>query len=131
MKTQYNIDGLDEMEKNLMDAIKVKYPKEFEKLVIQMAYELEGRCKEKTPVDTSRLRDGWRVGQIKRKADGIYIEVYNDVEYAGYVNYGHRMGKTGHKEGVYMLELSMQEMQDRITPYLKSWINKFIKESGI
>ncbi len=131
MKTEYSIDGLDKLEKTLTEMIKVKYPREFEKLVIQIAYEMQGRCKEKTPKVTSRLRDGWRVGKLKRKSDGLYVEVYNNVEYAEFVNYGHRTSKNGYKEGVYMLEISMKEMEKKLTPYLKAWIEKFIRESGL
>ncbi len=131
MRTEYSIDGLDKLEKTLTQMIQVKYPREFERLVIQIAYEMQGRCKEKTPVKTSRLRDGWRVGKLKRKEGGLYVEVYNNIEYAEFVNYGHRVGKSGYKEGVYMLEISMKEMERRLTPYLKAWLNKFIKENGL
>lgn len=131
MKTDYSIDGLDRLEKTLTQMIKEKFPEEFEKLVMQIAYELQGMTKEKTPKVTSRLRDGWRVGKIKRKSDGLYVEIYNNVEYAEYVNYGHRTGKRGYKEGVYMLELSMQEIQSKLPLYLKKWIDKFIRERGI
>lgn len=133
MKTQYDIDGLDELEKTLTEMIKVKYPKAFEKLVIQIAYELQGMCKEETEHHkiTGRLQDGWRVGKIKRKNGGLYVEVYNNVEYAEAVNYGHRVGKNGFVEGVYMLEVSMEKLSGRLTPYLKAWIDKFVKENGL
>ncbi|MBS9782647.1 MAG: HK97 gp10 family phage protein [Arcobacter sp.] len=127
----YEVDGLDALEKTLAQMINISYPKEFEQVVIQIAYEMQGRCKELTPVKTSRLQDAWRVGKIKRGSDGLYIEVYNNVEYAEPVNYGHRTGKSGYKEGVYMLEISIQEIQANLTPFLKSWIDNFIKEHGL
>lgn len=130
MSTRYEVGGLNALEKTLASIIEHKYPAEFEKLVLQMAYELQGSCKDLTPVVTSRLKDGWRVGKIKRKSGGLYVEVYNNVEYAEFVNYGHRTGK-GFKEGKFMLEISMQKLSERLTPFLKQWINNFIKEHGL
>ncbi|MDO4772990.1 MAG: HK97 gp10 family phage protein [Bacillota bacterium] len=130
MKTTFEIEGLDSLEKTLGEMIN-KYPQEFEKLVIQVAYELQGMVKIKTPRKTGRLRDAWRVGKVKRKDGGLYVEVYNNVEYAEFVNYGHRTGKTGFKEGVYMLEISMEKLQERMPPFLKTWIENFIRENGL
>lgn len=70
--------------------IEEQYPAEFRALVIQIAYELQGKVKEKTPHKTGRLQDSWKVGPITRKGGAYYIEVYSNVEYAEPVEYGHR-----------------------------------------
>lgn len=131
MKTEYKVDGLDELEKALTKMIENKYPEEFEKVVLQLAYELQGSCKELTPQRTGRLKDGWRVGKVLKNEGGVYVEVYNNVEYAEHVNYGHRTGQSGFKDGVFMLEISMEKIERRLPLYLKAWINKFIKEHGL
>ncbi len=129
--SDYDVDGLDWLEKTLIDMTYNKYPKEFEAMMIKLAYELQGATKEKTPVKTNRLRSAWRVGKVKRKGDEIFIEVYNNVEYAEFVEYGHRVGENGYKEGEHMLEISLKEIESKLTPYLKSWINNFIEANGL
>lgn len=125
--TDYTFDGLDEWEQRLSEAIESQYPEEFRKMVIDVAVQLEGRVKERTPVKTSRLRNAWRVGEIQKRGSEYYIEVYNNVEYVEPVEYGHRKrGGSGFVKGAHMMELSMQEVQKQLPDYLREWINDFI-----
>ena len=89
-RTEYRFDGLDALEQQLSRMIEEEYPAEFRKMVIQIARELQGKIKEKTPHKTGRLQEGWNVGPIVKRGDTYYIEVYNNVEYAEPVEYGHR-----------------------------------------
>lgn len=129
--THFEVDGLNSFEKKLGEMISTKYPQEFQDIVIQMAYELQGKVREKTPVDTSRLRDGWQVGKIKKNGGVVTIDVFNNVEYAAPVNYGHRTGKRGFKEGVYMLELSIEELNAALPSYLQRWLSDFIRTHNL
>ena len=89
-RTEYRFDGLDAQEQQLSRMIEEEYPAEFRAMVIQIARELQGKVKEKTPHKTGRLQDSWKVGPIVKKGDTYYIEVYTNVEYAEPVEYGHR-----------------------------------------
>lgn len=89
-RTEYRFDGLDALEQQLSRMIEEEYPAEFRAMVIQIAHELQGKVKEKTPHKTGRLQDSWKVGPIVKKGDTYYIEVYTNVEYAEPVEYGHR-----------------------------------------
>ncbi len=133
--SDYEIGGLDELEKTLLEMIEVKYPKELEKLLVQIAYELQGETKKvqdtKVRRITGRLINGWRVGKVKKKAGEYYIEIYNNVEYAEHVEYGHRNRGGGYYEGAHMLEISLKKLEKRLTPYLKGWLDNFIKEHGL
>ncbi len=133
--SEYDVCGLDELEKTLSNMIDVKYPKELERLIIQIAYEVQGETKlnqdKKVRRITSRLINGWRVGKPKRIGGELYIEVYNNVEYAEAVEYGHRCGKSGFYEGAHMFELAMAKLDSRLPAYLKGWLDKFIKEQGL
>lgn len=127
MSTEYRIDGLDKLEQQLSRMISQEYPKEFRKLVIQIAYELQGRVKEKTPHRTGRLQDSWKVGKIQKRGDEYYIEVYTNVEYAEPVEYGHRTrGGKGFVPGKHMMELSLDEVSRRLPGFLREWLNDFI-----
>lgn len=125
--TEYRFDGLDRLEKRLTQMIEQEYPVEFRQLVIQIAYELQGRVKEKTPRQTGRLQDSWTVGKIQKRGDEYYIEVYTNVDYAEPVEYGHRKrGGKGFVPGHHMMELSLEELSDRLPAFLQQWLNDFI-----
>ena len=118
--TEYRFNGLDVWERQLARLIESQYPEEFRAMVIQIARELQTKVKEKTPVKTGRLQDSWIVGDIVKRGDCYYIEVYTNVEYAAMVEYGHRkQGGRGFVPGKHMMELSLIEVQARLTPFLR------------
>lgn len=73
------------------------------------------------------LRRGWMVGPIIKEGNTIKVEIFNPVEYASYVEYGHRQEpgryvpalgkqlKQGWVFGKFMLHNSKEEL-DKITP---------------
>lgn len=126
-RTEYRFDGLDALEQQLSRMIEEEYPAEFRALVIQIAYELQGKVKEKTPRKTGWLQDNWKVGPIVKKGDTYYIEVYNNVEYVEPVEYGHRnRGGRGFVPGKHMMELSLEELNQALPGYLREWLSDFI-----
>ncbi|MFQ9653592.1 MAG: hypothetical protein ACLRZZ_28435 [Enterocloster sp.] len=60
--TEYRMDGLDEWEQELARAIEEQYPEEFKAMVIQVAMELQGKVKEKTPKRPAGCQNNWKVG---------------------------------------------------------------------
>lgn len=126
--TDYRFDGLDEWEQRLSQVIESQYPEEFRKMVIEVAVRLEEKVKENTPVKTSHLQDEWHMGEIVKRGDEYYIEIYNNVEYAEPVEYGHRT-KGGKRfiKGAHMMELSLQEVQKHLPGYLQEWMNDFLQ----
>lgn len=81
-----------------------------------------------TPVDTGDLRNNWKYHIIKQ-GDTYKIIIYNNVEYALFVEKGHRIviaGSTvGFVDGQFMLELTEQEME-RLAP--RMWEREIEKE---
>ncbi|MEY8355255.1 HK97 gp10 family phage protein [Lachnospiraceae bacterium 54-53] len=125
--SDYHFKDLDKWEKALAKTIEQEYPKEFEQMVIQLAWELQGKVKEKTPVDTGRLQDSWKVGKINKQGSEYTIEVYTNADYADPVEYGHRLkGGKGFVKGKHMMELSLTELGEYLTPYLQMWLNDFL-----
>lgn len=113
-----------------------------EKLIEECAKEIAARLKAKvrrrTPVGKypeesdktgGTLRRAWRVGEIKRVGDTYYVEVVNPIEYASYVEFGHRQEpgryvpaigkklKKGWVKGKFMLKISADEVRE-ITPQI-------------
>lgn len=97
------------------------------------SYDLEDDGEKKFLVMSDKeggtLKKGWTIGHIHREGDNYVIEVSNDVQYASYVEFGHRqtpgryvpaIGKKLKKSWVpakYMLTLSTKEIRD-IAPLL-------------
>lgn len=141
--TELRLDGLDEAEKRLASVISSEYPKEFERIVTDLAFELQGRVKKRTPVKTSYLRNNWRVGDIVRRGDEYYIEVYNNTEYAEPVEYGHiqkagryvpalgKRLKASFVPGKHMMEISLAELNAVLPGYLQEWLNNFLNTHEI
>ncbi len=133
--TDYSFGDLDEWEQALTKAIETDYPEEFKKMVIQIAYELQGRVKEKTnelAKKTGGLMNSWTVGDIVKNGDEYYVEVYTDVEYAEAVEYGHRKrGGKGFVKGKHMMELSLADANDALPDFLRAWLNDFLNTHDI
>ncbi len=130
--TEYSFEGLDEWEKKLAQVIESQYPEEFRKMVIDVASALLEKVTEKTPVKTGHLRGEWRIGEIQKRGNEYYIEVYNNVEYVEPVEYGHRLrGGKGFKPGAHMMELSLQEVQRYLPGYMREWLNDFLNSHDL
>ena len=71
-----------------------------------------------------QMRRSWSISNIKRSNNGIKKELFNNVEYAPHVNYGHRIiirGVTkGFVEGKFILEKVINRVE-------KAMINEFDK----
>lgn len=78
--------GFDELEKKLAEAEK-KLPGARDKFLMQEGELLRGKAAELSPVDTGRLRMGWKRSGVH----GGRIEVYDNVSYAAHQEYGHRV----------------------------------------
>ncbi len=130
-QTDIVIEGLDEFEKKLVQIISHDYPREFEQMVIQVANDLKDATADITPVDTSHLQENWFVGELVKRGNDYYIEVYNNVEYAEPVEYGHRTKKGGFVEGAHMMELSVELLKIQLPSYLRDWLSDFINKHDL
>lgn len=125
--TDYSFEGFDALERQLSRMIEQEFPEEFKALVIQIAYELQGRVKENTPHVTGVLQDGWKMSRMQKRGNEYYIEVYTNVEYAEPVEYGHRTrGGKGFVKGRHMMAISLEEVSQRLPARLQEWLNDFI-----
>ncbi len=73
------------------------------------------------------LRRGWTIGEI-RKEGGVYkIDIINPVEYASYVEYGHRTADhKGWVKGHFMMTISEQELEKIAPKVLEQKIKKIL-----
>lgn len=89
--------------------------------LLEMAYRTERKVKKRTPVDSGELRRNWTVGKIVKQGQGYVVEIFNNTEYASFVEYGHRTGKdlTEWVEGRFMMTISMKEIERELPLYLE------------
>lgn len=140
---------LEKLQKQLEELEKGKArDKFFEDCAKEMAARLLALVIPKTPVgvydDPSRkggtLRRGWTGGkktdaeafakslEIEKSGKTYTIIVENNVEYAPYVEYGHRTrGGKGFVPGKHMLETSEQELKALSPKILQDKLEKFLK----
>ena len=130
-----------------------KFQKDIEKLNSQQkdeflqacAKELAARLLRKvikrTPSSSGYLRRGWTGGvnqnaasyanslSITHVGNKYQIDVINPVEYASYVEYGHRTrNHKGWVDGKFMLTISETELNNSSDKILQAKLNKFMKE---
>lgn len=86
--------GADKLAKALKE-VATKYPRERDRFLRQEAELLLNRVKPLTPADTGRLRGAWS----RTEPSGGNIDVYNNTEYAQYVEFPHRQFAWGHDTG--------------------------------
>lgn len=82
-----------------------------EQVLLELANRVLRRTKQKTPVDTGTLRGNWFVGEVVRHGDYLEVEIYNPIEYAEFVEYGHRTKNGKFVSGQYMLTISIKEVE--------------------
>ncbi|MBB6632764.1 HK97 gp10 family phage protein [Cohnella thailandensis] len=88
--------------------------------LLEMAMRSLRKIKKRTPVDSGDLRRNWQVGRVERQGDAYVVEIYNNTDYAQFVEFGHRTGAdlTQWVEGRFMMTISMQEIERELPRYL-------------
>lgn len=90
------------------------------------AVEALKKTKRATPVDTGALKGAWNLEEdVYRNGNEIYVVMYNPLEYASFIEYGHtKRGRIGWVDGYFMAKMSIQELQDKLP---RRWNAAFLK----
>lgn len=120
--------GVKELQNEFISIIKKDYPKYATDLLNEMANRTLNRVKKKTPVDTGQLRRSWQIGSIYKKSGDYFVEVFTDVDYAQHMEYGHKLRNGRWQKGVFMLTLSIKELEKDMPKLVKKFYNKLLKE---
>jgi hypothetical protein len=121
--------GFDARElRKLRDELeKLQEPEEFMKdCAKELAARLLSMVVQRTPADTGTLRRAWTAGtssegyansvQVNHSGNVYEIAITNPMEYASYVEYGHRTpNHKGWVPGKFMMKISEEELE-RIAP---------------
>lgn len=104
----------------------------------EIAKRLLAKAIKRTPVGVyedgkvgGTLRRGWTIDANVIRNGSVYeIEVINPVEYASYVEFGHRTrNHQGWVKGRFMMTISADEVQQQAPKLLEKKLNKLLKEA--
>ena len=136
IKGKISVKDLKNFQANLEKLNESERRKWTEATVKELAARLLAKAIKRTPVGQypksagkkgGTLRRGWTVGAVKKTGDTYTIEIINPVEYAPYVEFGHRTADhAGWVDGRFMLTISEQELQKDAPKILTSKLNSFI-----
>lgn len=94
--------------------------------LLEMAFRAERKIKKRTPVGVGtaspgNLRRNWQVGNVVKKGNAYEVEIYNNTEYAGYVEFGHRAGRNSTRwvEGRFMMTIAMKEIERELPKFIE------------
>ena len=145
-----NFDGLKDLKRKLEILEKQKAEEFMEACAKELAARLLAKVIKRTPIGQypsgsgkvgGTLRRGWTAGknqnaisyaqslQIQHVGDVYKIVITNPVDYASYVEFGHRTrNHKGWVEGKFMLTISEQEIQTIAPRVLENKIKKLLGE---
>lgn len=124
---------LKAFERKLAKLATADYEKFCEDCAKELAARLLGKVIRRTPVakvNGGTLRRGWTIGQVKKSGSVYEIEVINPVQYASYVEYGHRTrNKQGWVNGRFMMTISADQVDQQAPAILEKKLMKMLKEA--
>lgn len=153
LKGKCNLSGLKKLAKGVQGA-DVKVDEFMEKLTKDIGAQLLRQTRKKTPVGEysdevsfvtkdgkqvkftvksgkvgGTLRRNWSISPVEKIGDMYRITIYNNTEYAPYVEYGHRKSNgKGWVPGKHMLSISSKELETAAPGFIERRIKTFVKE---
>ena len=89
-------------------------------------------ARKNTPVDTGRLKHRWRKTRATREGNEYVAKVYNDLYYAGWIEFGHRQVAGGRFirfiPGRYMLTNATEQTENEAVEIVDSILGKYLLE---
>lgn len=101
------------------------------RFLTEMANRLLAKVKPRTPVDTGALREAWQIGEIRGSGRNIEIEILNFMDYASFVELGHRTVAGTWVEGRFMLTISLDEIYREMPARLHSQLKEWFQQRGM
>ncbi|WP_171015045.1 HK97 gp10 family phage protein [Culicoidibacter larvae] len=86
------------------------------------------RIKKRTNVDTGMLRKMWMAEKAQTVFNETYASVFNNMEYALFVNNGHRALDGSWVEGFFFVERTDDEMRQYMEKAAKKFYDNYFKD---
>lgn len=122
-----NFKQLKQLQKDLIKC-EQQLEQDIETVANQIADEYIEQVKARTPVtNTNELRNNWKKEVTSDGKGGYFITISNDTEYASQVEYGSKTADGGFKQGKFMLHITEQEMEKRVSKLVDERMTKTLK----
>lgn len=82
-------------------------------------------------VDTGNMLNAWTIEDITLGADKISFTIFNGMDYASYVEYGHTSRGGNWVNGRYIVTIAIEEIQKQIPKRFEKSFQQFMKGKGI
>ena len=124
----FDYSGFKDMAKSFQKALDERVIERWiREFLLEMAFRAERKIKKRTPVGVysnkagGNLRRNWQVSNVEKKGNSYVVEIFNNTEYASFVEYGHRTrNHKGWVEGRFMATISMQEIERQLPKFLEN-----------
>lgn len=100
------------------------------KFLLEMALRAIAKIRPRTPVDTGALRNMWVVGEIKVAGNNFEIEISNGMDYASFVEYGHRTTGGSWVDGRFMMTISIDEVNAQMPVRFHKAFREYLESKG-
>lgn len=122
-----NFKQLKQLQKDLIKC-EQQLEQNIETVANQIADEYIEQVKARTPVtNTNELRNNWKKEVTSDGKGDYFITISNDTEYASQVEYGSKTADGGFKQGKFMLHITEQEMEKRVSKLVDEHMTKTLK----
>lgn len=110
--------------KDSLEKLKSDTKREMAQLLDLNTNRMVADIKRNTPVDTGLLRNSFERTEIQGNEQGFQTEVSTNLEYAPYIEYGHRMKGGGFVKGHFMVYEAEKRIQKRIDQDVRNLVIK-------
>ncbi len=144
---------LEQLNQKLEQLAEIDFDRFCRQAAAELAERLLAKVKKRTPVVYGTLRDAWAVMPVGHRGTHYTVVVLNHLQYASYVEYGHRQQpgrfipgywkggrflydptaeggmvlKKSWVQGRYMLTISSQELEGQLPALLEKKLYRFLK----
>ena len=97
----------------------------------------------RTPTDTGQLKNSWTVEKVTKEGTSYKVTIINSMNYASYVEFGHRQEEVGRfvpvlkkrlvkpwVKGRFMLTISESELEGQIEGIIAKRIENWLRKLG-
>ena len=88
MSVKVDLSGLIDFERFIDDMVN-GFEEFLRKFLLKEALRALASTKRRTPYVTGHLRNSWQISDVRKSGGYLIVEIFNPVEYASYVEYGH------------------------------------------
>lgn len=130
MSVKVDIKGLEELKENLVK-METDFHNFLRSFLIKQALIVLRNTKKNTPKDSGTLQSSWKLTDVTIQGNEVVVYIYNPMEYASYVEYGHMTrNRSRFIPGHFMCTLSIEDIERKIPAKFEREFKKWVRSHG-